>query len=78
VGAAVCAGRARFAAEAATPNTRWFRHCGPRPIIEGVTQYVPVDIELRRISPAKLRVALGLALLLVVALDVAELVQSLG
>jgi hypothetical protein len=41
-------------------------------------QYVPVDIELQRISPAKLKLALGAALLLVLALDVAELMLSLG
>jgi hypothetical protein len=41
-------------------------------------QYVPVDVELRRISPTKLRLALGIALLLVVVLDIAELMQSLS
>jgi hypothetical protein len=44
----------------------------------GCMQYVPVDVELRRISPAKLRLGLFTALLLVVALDVAELIQSLS
>jgi len=40
-------------------------------------QYVPVDVELRRISPAKLKLALA-AMLLLVALDIAELMPSLG
>jgi hypothetical protein len=40
--------------------------------------YVPVDIELQRISPAKLKLALGAALLLVLALDIAEPAVTLG
>ncbi|HEX3510503.1 MAG TPA: hypothetical protein VHT27_05320 [Solirubrobacteraceae bacterium] len=41
-------------------------------------QYGPVEIELQRVSTAQLRIALCALLLLVVALDVAELMQSLS
>ena len=40
--------------------------------------YMPVLVALQRISPARLKLGLGAALLLVFALDVAELVVTLG
>jgi hypothetical protein len=41
-------------------------------------QYVPVDVEFQRISPARLKFALATMLLLVVGFDIAELIQTLG
>jgi hypothetical protein len=43
-----------------------------------VTQYVPVNVELERVSPTKLKLGLVAALLVVAALDIVELVASLS